>query len=89
MLKLQKASQSLTELLKAGYNRRFILTRVAPPISSALLETEVAKKDTDVVQSRGGWTRSCDIRSYAILYGDFCIKSAKKFTLSLKRIPKE
>ena len=30
--------------------------------------------------SRGGWTRSCDIRAYAILYGDFCIKSAKKFS---------
>ena len=29
---------------------------------------------------RGGWTRSCDIRAYAILYGDFCIKSAKKFS---------
>ena len=29
---------------------------------------------------RGGWTRSCDIRAYAILYGDFCIKSAKMFS---------
>ena len=31
-------------------------------------------------RGRGGWTRSCDIRAYAILYGDFCIKSAKKFS---------
>ena len=32
------------------------------------------------IHTRGGWTRSCDIRAYALLYGDFYIKSAKKFS---------
>ena len=38
---------------------------------------------------RGGWTRSCDIRAYAILYRDFFIKALKVFSLVFKRIPKE
>ena len=42
----------------------------------ALIRKEINGLD----DSRGGWTQSCDIPAYAILYGDFCIKSAIMFS---------